>query len=259
MPKVSIIIPFFNEEENVADVLGEVIACQPHAEIIAVNDASVDNTWREMEKFPSVRRFSFVRNLGQSAAFYHGLHMATGDICVMMDGDGQNDPADIQTLLQATEFADVVCGYRRKRMDSIGKRIASRLANRIRRSILMDGIRDTGCSLKAMRREHVRFLMPFNGLHRFLPAVLKNAGLSICEVAVNHRPRMKGVSKYTVGGRAIRGLRDLFGVQWLLARHIKWGADPHVIPTHDIGQSAYQVARGIKTEEYGTQVLATHE
>jgi lipid-A-disaccharide synthase-like uncharacterized protein len=138
----------------------------------------------------------------------------------MLDGDGQNDPADIPVLVAALAQADVACGWRRNRRDNWSRRVSSQIANHLRRAVLNDGIRDTGCSLKAMRREHVRYLIPFNGLHRYIPALLKNAGLTLVEVPVNHRPRTRGVSKYTIGGRALRGLRDLAGVRWLLARQI---------------------------------------
>jgi dolichol-phosphate mannosyltransferase len=144
----------------------------------------------------------------------------------MMDGDGQNDPADIPALVAALPQADFVCGYRRKRNDSWQKRVASRIANYIRMSVLHDGCRDTGCTLKAIRREHVRFLVPFNALHRFIPALLCSAGLTMIEVPANHRPRRFGVSKYTVAGRAWRGLRDLFGVRWLISRRILWPENP---------------------------------
>lgn len=227
-PELSIIIPFFNEEENVTKVLAEIRAAHPAAEIIAVNDGSTDSTRQRILDFPGgARLIDFPRNLGQSAAFYHGLHAACGRLLAMMDGDGQNDPADISSLIQSLGQADFACGYRIRRRDTWSKRAASRIANTIRRSVLADGVRDTGCSLKVIRREHVKFLVPFNGLHRFIPALLTGAGLTCVEVPVNHRPRTHGVSKYTVTGRAWRGLRDLLGVRWFLTRQIRWDLDPH--------------------------------
>lgn len=229
MPRLSIIIPFYNEEENVLPVLEEVRRCQPSAEIVAVDDGSRDATLEKIHSFPDTVCLTFPRNLGQSAAFYHGLHRASGEICVMMDGDGQNDPADIAALVAEMQGGThlVACGYRRTRRDSWTKRVASRIANNIRKNVLGDGIRDTGCSLKAIRREHVKFLVPFNAMHRFIPALLVNCGLEIIEVPVNHRHRTRGVSKYTVAGRAWRGLRDLLGVRWFLSRQIRWDLDPH--------------------------------
>lgn len=220
--KISIIIPFYNEEENVPSVIEEVKRAQPHAEIIAVDDGSADSTPQKLAAQSGIRIITLSKNLGQSAALYLGLNAATGDICVMMDGDGQNDPADIPALLQQMQNADVVCGYRKKRQDSWSKKIASRIANKIRSAVLGDGIRDTGCTLKAIRKEHVKHLIPFNGLHRFLPALLRAANLKIIEIPVNHRPRKFGKSKYTIGGRALRGIYDLIGVQWFLKRRVHW-------------------------------------
>jgi dolichol-phosphate mannosyltransferase len=221
---LSIIIPFYNEEENVEPLLREVQAACPGAEIVAVDDGSKDATLARMRAVAGVTALSLPRNLGQSAALYAGLFHATGRVCVMLDGDGQNDPADIPTLVAALDKADFACGYRRTRQDTWNRRVASRFANNIRRFFLKDQVRDTGCSLKAMRREHVGYLIPFNGLHRYIPALLLNAGLTLVEVPVNHRPRTRGVSKYTIGGRALRGLRDLFGVAWLMARQIRYPA-----------------------------------
>lgn len=223
-PRLSIVIPFFNEEGNVTELVKEVRQACPEAEIVVVDDGSTDGTRKKILADPGLNAVFFVRNLGQSAALYAGLHQARGDICVMLDGDGQNDPADIPALVAGLREADVVCGYRRHRNDTWQRRAASQLANTVRRSFLQDGIRDTGCSLKAMQRAHVRFLVPFNGMHRYIPALLKNAGLSIVEVPVNHRPRLHGTSKYTIGGRAWHGLRDLVGVAWLLRRHIRFPA-----------------------------------
>jgi glycosyltransferase involved in cell wall biosynthesis len=223
-PSLSIVIPFYNEEENVAELLSEVRAVCPEAEIVAVNDGSKDSTEARIREVVGARLVQLPKNVGQSGALFAGLLQATGEVCVMLDGDGQNDPADIPKLIAALTTADVACGYRKNRQDTWNRRVASRIGNAVRRWFLHDGIRDTGCSLKAIRREHVRFLVPFNGMHRYFPALLRNAGLSIVEVPVNHRPRLRGVSKYTIGGRAMRGMRDLFGVSWLLQRQIRFPA-----------------------------------
>lgn len=218
----SIIIPFYNEEDCVGAVLEEVRAHQPGAEIIAVDDGSSDGTWKLIRSLPGVHGIRLTKNCGQSAAMYAGLRAAAGDWLVLMDGDGQNDPADIEKLvarLQEREV-DVVCGQRVKRRDTWSRRIASRLANGIRRRILNDGISDTGCSLKAFHRRHVELLVPFNGLHRYLPAIFKHAGLRLAEIPVNHRARPHGKSKYTNWNRAWRGLYDLLGMRWLLNRKV---------------------------------------
>jgi dolichol-phosphate mannosyltransferase len=252
-PTLSIVIPFFNEEENVAELLGEIRAACPAAEIVAVDDGSTDRTREFLRREAGVTIIAFDRNLGQSAALFAGLQYATGEICVMLDGDGQNDPADIPALVEALAHADVACGYRRKRQDMWSRRVASRIANRIRRVFLHDGIRDTGCSLKAIHREHVRYLVPFNGLHRFMPALLKNAGLSIVEVPVNHRPRLRGQSKYTIGGRALRGLKDLVGVSWLLQRQIRFPTSAELAEA-----SSARIARPITAEPQLTESAADH-
>jgi dolichol-phosphate mannosyltransferase len=218
--KKSIVIPFYNEEACVRSVLEEVRASQPNAEIIAVDDGSRDRTWEMICSIPSIHGLRLTQNRGQSAAMYAGMRAASGDVIVLMDGDGQNDPADIEKMTALLEENDVACGQRVKRRDTLSRRIASKSANAIRRGILNDGISDTGCSLKAFRREHVELLVPFNGLHRYLPAIFKHAGLRIAETPVNHRARTLGVSKYTNWNRALRGIYDLFGVRWLLNRKV---------------------------------------
>lgn len=224
--QVSIIVPFYNEEETVAAVLEEVRQTNPNAEIIAVNDGSSDGTGAVLDRASGVRALHFEKNRGQSAAMYAGLRAATRPICALMDGDGQNDPADFPKLVEAllSGGADVICGYRANRVDTASRRYASRFANAIRRRFLQDGVRDTGCSVKVFRREAVDHLVPFNGMHRYLPAIFLQAGLKIGEIPVNHRGRMAGASKYTNWDRALRGIYDLIGVQWLLRRKVQWSA-----------------------------------
>jgi dolichol-phosphate mannosyltransferase len=220
MKDVSIIIPFYNEEESVIPVLEEAHAACPAAEIIAVDDGSEDSTWKGICLCGFARGLRLTDNRGQSAAMYAGMREASGDVIALMDGDGQNDPHDFPAMVEKLEQsgADVVCGYRAERKDTWSRRTASKVANRIRRAILDDGVRDTGCSVKVFRKEHVELLLPFNGLHRYLPAIFKHAGLTIEQVPVNHRMRSLGMSKYTNWERALRGIYDLFGVRWLLKR-----------------------------------------
>lgn len=220
--KLSIVIPFYNEEENAEAVLREARAAQPDAEIIAVNDGSTDRTPEIIARLPDVRLITFPRNLGQSAALYAGLVNATGDFLVPMDGDGQNDPADIQHLLARRNDFDVVCGYRRERQDTWSIRMASKIANRTRQLFTNDGIRDAGCTLKLIRREHLRYFTPFNEMQCYMMAMLRRNGVRIGEIPVNHRPRRFGRSKYTIARRAWRGIWDLLGVAWLLRRNISW-------------------------------------
>lgn len=222
LESVSIVVPFYNEEECVEFVLREIVACQPHAEIVAVDDGSKDRTWELMREIEGIVPLRLTENRGQSGALFAGLRYAAGDILVMLDGDGQNDPADIQKLVDLVKegSCDVAVGRRAKRKDTWSRRAASRIANRVRRWVVHDGISDTGCSLKAIHRDHVDLLVPFNGMHRFLPAIFTHAGLSIAEIDVNHRERKAGVSKYTNLDRAIRGIYDLVGVSWLLKRKV---------------------------------------
>jgi dolichol-phosphate mannosyltransferase len=220
---ISIIIPFYNEAETVTSVLEEVVRTNPTAEVIAVNDGSSDSTWEIMQGIAGIRSLNAPENRGQSAALYAGLRQATGEICVMMDGDGQNDPADIPALVAALQGEiGMVCGYRAVRKDTASRRWASKIANRIRVTFINDGIRDTGCSLKCFHREAVDHLVPFNGMHRYMAAFMKQAGLRIAEVPVNHRERHAGTSKYTNWDRALRGIYDLIGVSWLLKRKVKF-------------------------------------
>lgn len=223
-PALSVVVPFFNEEANVANVLAELRAAVPHAEWIAVDDGSRDRTWELIQAAEGVRGFRLTENRGQSAAMYFGLKQARGRLVGLMDGDGQNDPADFPKLaaMVDAEKVDVVCGYRANRRDTASRRIASRFANRIRRAFLSDGVRDTGCSVKVFRREAVEALVPFNGMHRYLPAIFLQAGFTIAECPVNHRPRMAGDSKYSNWDRALRGIYDLIGVGWLLNRKVKF-------------------------------------
>lgn len=219
---VSIVVPFYNEEECVEFVLREIVEQQPDVEIVAVDDGSSDSTWDLMQNIPGVTPLRLTENRGQSGALFAGLRYASGDICVMLDGDGQNDPADIQKLVDLLQAGqcDVACGRRAVRKDTWSRRTASRIANGVRRTFIHDGISDTGCSLKAFRKDHVDLLVPFNGMHRFLPAVFTHAGLKIDEVDVNHRERKAGQSKYTNLDRAIRGIYDLVGVCWILKRKV---------------------------------------
>jgi dolichol-phosphate mannosyltransferase len=192
-------------------------------EIVFVDDGSVDRTAERIESAPNIRVIRFEKNSGQSAAIYAGLRAVRGATAVLIDGDLQNDPADIPRLLaEVARGADLVCGYRVKRQDTLVKRVTSRIANSVRSRFTKDGVRDTGCTLKAMRRECVSALVPFKGMHRFIPALVKAAGYRLIEVPVNHRPRRFGESKYSLGNRALRATIDMFGVRWLLSRRLNY-------------------------------------
>ena len=221
--EISIVIPFYNEAETAQYLLEEIKTHNPTSEIIAINDGSSDQTLAILSQIDGIRVLNSSLNRGQSSALYSGLTKATGPIIVTMDGDGQNDPADIPKLVEALDAdTGMVCGFRKKRKDVLSKRIASKIGNFIRRLFIQDGIRDTGCSLKCFRKKDVQHLVPFNGMHRFMAAAMKNAGLKIIEIPVNHRERYAGQSKYTNLDRAIRGIYDLFGICWLLNRKVSF-------------------------------------
>lgn len=228
-PAISVVIPLFNEEENLPVLQRELAAALAEFshEIVFVDDASRDGTRARIRRGPEVRVLEFEKNAGQSAAMYAGIHAARGGVIVLLDGDLQNDPADIPKLLAEIDRGfDLVCGYRAKRKDTLVKKITSRVANFVRSRFTRDGVRDTGCTLKAMRRECAQTLVPFYGMHRFIPALVKGAGYKLVEIPVNHRPRKFGVSKYSLGNRAIKATVDMFGVRWLLSRQLKYRIKP---------------------------------
>jgi dolichol-phosphate mannosyltransferase len=224
-PAVSVIVPLFNEEENISILQSELRAALDGLdyEIVFVDDGSLDCTVERIETAPNVLLIRFEKNTGQSAAIYAGLQAARGANAVLIDGDLQNDPADIPRLLaEIARGADLVCGYRINRQDTLVKRLTSWIANAVRSRFTKDGVRDTGCTLKAIRRECVSALVPFKGMHRFIPALIKGAGYRLVEIPVNHRPRRFGQSKYGLGNRALRATIDMFGVRWLLSRRLNY-------------------------------------
>ncbi len=224
-PAVSVIVPLFNEEENMSILQSELKAALAGIdhEMIFVDDGSIDRTLERIETAPNVRVIRFEKNAGQSAAIYAGLQAAHGAITVLIDGDLQNDPTDIPRLLaEINRGADLVCGYRARRKDTLLKRLTSRIANFVRSRFTKDYVRDTGCTLKAMRRDCVSALLPFKGMHRFIPALVKGAGYRLVEIPVNHRARRFGQSKYGLGNRALRATIDMFGVRWLLSRRFSY-------------------------------------
>jgi len=222
-PDFSVVIPLYNEVDNVAILQKEIQAALAghNYELILVDDGSSDATVARIDRRPEVRIIEFQKNAGQSAAMLAGMNAAAAPVVVLLDGDLQNDPKDIPLLLsQIEKGADLVCGYRAHRRDTVVKKITSRVANYVRSRFVGDGVRDTGCTLKAMRRECVSTLVPFKGVHRFIPALIKSAGYQIVEVPVNHRSRQFGVSKYGLGNRALRATTDMLGVRWLQSRRL---------------------------------------
>ena len=225
MSDVSVVVPLYNEEQSVAMLQRELADALTGLdyEIIFVDDGSQDKTGARIAANPRTRVLHFEKNAGQSAAIFAGLQTVRSEIAVLIDGDLQNDPADIPRLLaEISRGADLVCGYRARRKDTLLKRITSRVANFVRSRFTRDGVRDTGCTLKAMRRDCIGALVPFKGMHRFIPALVKGAGYRLVEIPVNHRPRRFGQSKYGLGNRALRATVDMFGVRWLLSRRLNY-------------------------------------
>jgi len=224
-PMVSVVVPVFNEEENMSILQSELRAALKGLdhEIIFIDDGSTDRSAEKIEAAPNIRMLRFENNTGQSAALYAGIKAARGQTIVMIDSDLQNDPADIPRLLEEiSRGADLVCGYRAKRKDTVTKRLTSRIANFVRSRFTKDYVRDTGCTLKAMRHECAAALVPFKGVHRFIPALIRGAGFKLVEIRVNHRPRRFGQTKYGFGSRAWRATMDMFGVRWLLSRRLNY-------------------------------------
>lgn len=224
----SLIVAVMNEKENMAPLIREIaqaLAGRDPAshEVIFIDDGSTDGTAEELcslrPELPSLRVLIHRRNLGKSAALRTGIRAATKDIVVTMDGDGQNDPADIHLLLAPFAGGDVrlglVAGQRIRRQDTWSKRTASKLANRLRRWLLRDGARDSVCGWKAMRRELFLAMPYFDNMHRFFIALAIREGYAVRLVDVRDRPRAHGVSKYTNWGRLKVGIADLLGTAWL--------------------------------------------
>lgn len=230
-PLVSVVVPFFNEGGNVAllsakiDAVFEKIRDYEY-ECLFVNDGSTDETAAELEDLaaanPHVRPLHLKENRGQSAALIAGMRHARGAYILTLDGDLQNDPCDFPKFLELLEEYDCVCGVRTERQDTWVRRIASRVANRVRDGLLHDGIQDSGCGAKGFRRVCIEHMVPFNGVHRFFAVLVRNAGLSIVECPVTHHPRQFGESKYGISGRLWRGIYDLFGVAWLRNRYVTY-------------------------------------
>ncbi len=229
--EISVVVPVRDEQDNVLPLIEEIHAAlsgRESFEIVYVDDGSSDATPDRLAearaRFPEVRVVRHVASCGQSAAIRTGVRAARGAVIVTLDGDGQNDPADIPALLDAWRAEGrapdlgMVTGQRVRRRDSGLRRLSSRIANGVRSRLLDDGIADTGCGLKAFSREAFLALPYFDHMHRFLPALMRREGYSVAVVPVNHRPRQAGRSKYGVMNRLWVGIVDLCGVMWLKRR-----------------------------------------
>ncbi len=227
-PALSVVVPVKDEAENAGPLSREIAAAlkgQPH-EIIFVDDGSGDGTAEKLSQLraeiPELRVLRHKRNLGQSRAVRSGVMAAKGEIIGTLDGDGQNDPADLPRLLaEMNRLGDVamVSGVRVKRKDTASRRMASKLGNGFRNWLLKDGAADTGCGIKVFRRDAYLELPYFDHQHRFLIALMRREGYGVGFLPVGHRPRLAGRSKYTNFGRMLVSINDLLGMRWLINRH----------------------------------------
>ena len=229
MPELSVVVPVFNERDNIAPLIEEIVAALRGAhdfEIVYVDDASRDDSLNVLRdaraRFPELRVVRHLSQSGQSTAVRTGVKAARGAWVATLDGDGQNDPADIPKLLAARAGAGadtkLFAGWRVNRRDDAIKRLSSKIANGVRSRILRDATPDTGCGLKLFERAAFLDLPYFDHMHRFLPALMQRAGWQVQSVPVNHRPRTRGVSKYGMWNRLWVGISDLRGVGWLIRR-----------------------------------------
>lgn len=240
-PWASVVIPIKDEHDNLiplTEQLMQVLDGREESrsapfELLFIDDGSTDGSSdlldRLANQYAPVKVFHFDRNYGQSAAFDAGFKQSTGELVMTIDGDLQNDPADLATLLPYIHTYDLVCGWRKNRHDSLTRKVSSRIANAVRSAVTGDRVHDTGCSLKLFRRTVVDKLQLFEGMHRFFPALALMHGFTVTEVPVRHSPRTRGTSKYGVGNRLFKGLYDLIAVRWMQHRCLRYRY--HTAPT----------------------------
>lgn len=234
--KYSVVIPLKDEEDNVADLIAELEPVmnslnQPW-ELICIEDGSKDRTQNILKDLSKEKKYLrvllFTRNFGQSSAFDAGFKAAKGEFVITLDGDRQNDPSDIPEMVKVAADSDLVCGCRVKRQDPWTKKIISIIANKVRRRICGDNVRDTGCSLKIYRRDCLKNIKMYHGMHRFLPALFAIEGFRVKEVPVNHRPRTKGATKYNFLNRSFNTISDMWAVHWMKKRQLKYKVEREI-------------------------------
>ncbi|NLI75703.1 MAG: glycosyltransferase family 2 protein [Candidatus Riflebacteria bacterium] len=227
---VSVCIPVFNEVDNLEELVHRVETVMARLripwELILVDDGSRDGSYERMRQLgasrPFLRGIRFDRNHGQTAAMAAGIRASRGEAVVTMDADLQNDPEDIPRLLEGLAGHAAVVGWRARRQDTFVRRVSSRFANWFRNLVSDENIRDTGCSLKAFRGPVVRALPFYEGMHRFLPTLVKMGGGTVAEIEVAHHPRTKGTSKYNVWNRVFRSFLDLLAIRWMKWRQLRY-------------------------------------
>ena len=232
LPQLSIVVPLHNEGPNVLPLAAQIFAAlrqEPRdLELILVDDASTDDTWQRMLETrradPRVRALRQPRAAGQSAALWTGFQAARGGVIATLDGDLQNDPADLPGMLAELAHCDLVCGVRTKRRDTRVRRFSGYVARLARRLVFRVDFRDTGCGLRVFKKSVLATIPAFNGFHRFMPVIAHGGGAVVKEIPVAHRARVAGRSKYGVWSRLGRGLWDLAGLRWFLKRQLKASA-----------------------------------
>lgn len=229
-PDLSVVVPVKNEEDNIGPMVDEVRAAAASWpwtwELVFVDDGSTDATWRKISEQsaadPRVRGAKFKFNCGQTSGVAAGVRESRGRWCVTLDGDLQNDPADIKAMVEALAGADMVMGWRRRRADNAWRKVQSRIANTVRNALTGETVHDIGCAIKAFDRAKMLEIPLFEGMHRFMPTLFRYKGFRVVEVEVNHRERRMGQTKYTMLNRVFRALRDLFAVRWMGTRMIRY-------------------------------------
>jgi len=226
--EISVVVPVYNEEENLPILVPKLLevlkGLHKTYEVIFVDDGSSEMA----KRYPSIRILRFKANRGLSAALIAGMREAWGDILVTLDSDLQNDPADIPKLLRELDHYDMATGWRQKREDPWLKRISSRIGNTVRNRLSGENIQDSACTLRALKKECIKDIWVFNGMHRFLSTLVKMKGYRIIEVPVAHYPRKFGKSKYNIRNRMVRSFIDLLVVRWMRHRRSDYEIEERV-------------------------------
>lgn len=237
MQSLSIVIPVYNEEENIGPLLARINEAMTgwagSVEILFVDDGSSDRSLELLKEAQTgdarIRIAHFRENMGQTAAMAAGFRLANGNLVATIDADLQNDPKEIPRLAAMLSDWDAVCGIRTQRRDTLWKRISSRIGNGFRNWMTGDNIIDTGCTLKAYRRKCLDGLQLYKGMHRFLPTLIKMRGYRVTQVPVSHLPRHAGVTKYGTWGRLVKGLQDVWAVRWMKKNYIDFESNLQLI------------------------------
>lgn len=251
---LSVVIPVYNEADNIQPLLDQLRAALKDwsgtVEFLFVDDGSTDATLENLkhaqETDPRIRIGHFRKNLGQTAAMAAGFRLAQGGWVVTLDGDLQNDPAEIPRLAEMLKDWDVVCGVRAKRQDTGWKKFSSRIGNGFRNWATGDNIIDTGCTLKAYRKDCLERLELYRGMHRFLPTLLKMRGYRVTQVPVKHHPRLHGTTKYGTWGRLVKGLGDVWAVRWMKQNRLDYESELELLEKTEETPDAQDSVSAIK-------------